>query len=224
MKRSKHRSQARRSSPAGTARAEARHQRGGASSSLRIIGGQWRGRKLSFASVNGLRPTGDRIRETLFNWLMPDLPGARCLDLFSGSGALGLEALSRGAAEVVMLDREPTVVNLLQQNVATLGAQGARVVEADAIRWLQQQAKAEPTPAAYHIVFLDPPFDNNLWQPVLEALEQSRLLAYNAALYIEAPCDQALSLPPRWQLHREKQAGQVSYRLYYRREASEIDT
>jgi len=219
----KHRSQARKSSTAGTPRTGVGQLRGGANNNLRIIGGQWRGRKLSFASVEGLRPTGDRIRETLFNWLMPDLPGARCLDLFSGSGALGLEALSRGAAEVVMLDRERSVVTLLQQHIATLGAQGARVIEADALHWLQQQAQIEPVPACYHIVFLDPPFNHNLWQPVLEALEQSHLLADNAALYVEAPRDQSLQLPPQWQLHREKQAGQVSYRLYYRRETGEID-
>ena len=180
--------------------------------SLRIIGGQWRGRKLSFAELDGLRPTGDRIRETLFNWLMPTIHGARCLDLFSGSGALGFEALSRGAAEVVMLDREPRVAARLRQHVQTLDAQGAQVSQTDATQWL-----ANPGPqSAFDIVFVDPPFALDLWQPVISALEAGPLLAEHALIYIESDRQTPLATPPQWALLKEKHSGQVSYRLFQR--------
>ena len=175
---------------------------------LRIIGGEWRGRKLAFADVEGLRPTGDRIRETLFNWLAPYLPGARCLDLFAGSGALGLEAASRGAARVVMLDRAPTVVRLLREHCATLRADGVEVLQADALQYLG--GHAEP----YDIVFLDPPFHEGLLQPCCERLEAHGWLAPRAWIYLEA--ERGLGeprLPVGWEMHRSKAAGEVGYFL-----------
>ncbi len=197
-------------------RSHSRHPKSG-SHNLRIIGGQWRGRKLSFVDSPGLRPTGDRIRETLFNWLAPVIPGAHCLDLFTGSGALGLEALSRGAARVVMIDRERPVTELLRRHTATLGTTDAQIEEADALQWLEQQGKLPPEQQAHiDIAFLDPPFSLNLWQAAVDALEASGLLSDDATLYIETPFNYPLSVPANWSLHREKRAGQVSYRLYHR--------
>ena len=120
---------------------------------IRIIGGTHRGRRLAFPDAAGLRPTPDRVRETLFNWLMPHLPGARCLDLFAGSGALGLEAVSRGAREVVLVDANPAVVKSLQENLRLLGeTERARVIRSDALAFLRKE-----TDAPFDIVFLDPP-------------------------------------------------------------------
>ena len=118
------------------------NRRGGHTNQLRIIGGQWRGRRLEFPDLPGLRPTPDRVRETLFNWLAPVLPGARCLDLFAGSGALGIEALSCGAAEVVFVERQPRAVHALRENLARLNAAGARVEAVDALAWLRQPGKS----------------------------------------------------------------------------------
>jgi 16S rRNA (guanine966-N2)-methyltransferase len=180
---------------------------------LRIIGGTWRGRKLAFAEVPGLRPTGDRIRETLFNWLAPWISGARCLDLFAGSGALGLEAASRGAARVVMLERAPQVVRLLRQHCRTLQAASVEVVQADALAYLA--GPAEP----FDILFLDPPFHQDLLRPCCELLEARGWLAPRAYIYLEA--ERALGEPPLpagWCMHRSKVAGEVGYFLA-RREA-----
>lgn len=182
---------------------------------LRIIGGQWRGRKLTIISADGLRPTGDRIRETLFNWLMPQLPGARCLDVYSGSGALGLEALSRGAAAATLLELNPTAAAQIRQHLTLLQCTQGEVVQADSLRWLQQQ----PAGAGYDVVFIDPPFDLNLWQATIEALEQPGWLRDDAAIYVETPRNHPLTTPSHWHLHREKHAGDVSYRLYYRESA-----
>jgi len=183
-------------------------QRGRPSNQLRIIGGQWRSRRLEFPDLPGLRPTPDRVRETLFNWLTPVLPGARCLDLFAGSGALGMEALSRGAAETVFVEHHPRAFRTLRENLARLNAQGARVESADAQAWLRQPG----TP--FEIVFLDPPFGAGLLEPVCAQLEQGGWLAVNAWIYLEAEADQpAPLLPANWTLHREKIAGMVAYRL-----------
>lgn len=175
---------------------------------LRIIGGQWRGRKLTFPSVAGLRPTGDRLRETLFNWLQVYNPGARVLDLFAGSGALGLEALSRGAAEADLLELNGQAAHQLRANCALLGA-NARVHQVDSLAWLQQ-----PAAQAYDLIFLDPPFGAQLWDRCLAALAAGDYLAPGGALYLEAPRDQALTVPSQWPLHRQKLAGNVSCRLY----------
>lgn len=176
---------------------------------LRIIGGKWRGRKLDFPSVEGLRPTGDRIRETLFNWLMPELPGARCLDLFAGSGALGLEALSRGAASVVMLDSDPQVITYLRRHCETLKADNVMVQLGDALSWLGQQAAS-----TFDIVFVDPPFDSGLLEPVTRLLNEKGLLSDGALVYVEIEQGGSFTPPGQWQLFRQKSAGQVSFSLY----------
>ena len=189
------------------------NRRGGHANRLRVIAGQWRGRRLEFPDLPGLRPTPDRVRETLFNWLAPVLPGARCLDLFAGSGALGIEALSRGAAEVAFVERHPLAVRLLCENLARLNARGARVERADARVWLRRPG----TP--FEIVLLDPPFGEGLLEPVCAMLEQSGWLAETAWIYLEAEVDlPPLPLPANWTPYREKIAGAVACRLA-RREA-----
>lgn len=182
------------------------------SNQLRIIGGAWRGRKLSFPDVDGLRPTGDRIRETLFNWLAPDIQGARCLDLFAGSGALGLEALSRGAESSLLLEKHPGAAQRLKSNLQLLQADNGRVEQVDSLQWLKQQQPSHP----FDIIFIDPPFTLDLWEPIAAALEAHHWLSDEAVIYLEAPRDAHLQLPANWQLHRDKQAGQVSFRLYHR--------
>jgi len=179
---------------------------------LRIIAGLWRGRKLSFPDVEGLRPTGDRIRETLFNWLVPELQGARCLDLFAGSGALGIEALSRGASDSLMVERDAKAATQLKLNLELLKATHGRVANEDALSLLKKGNQDEP----YHIVFVDPPFQLNLSQAVINALEAGNWLANDATIYIESGRDQSYHTPINWQLHRDKNAGAVSYRLFYR--------
>lgn len=175
---------------------------------LRIIGGRWRSRTLNFPVVDGLRPTGDRIRETLFNWLAPILPGSRCLDLFAGSGILGFEALSRGAAHCSLVEFNPAAARQLRANADQLQAQDAVIHQTDAREFL-----APPATESFDVVFIDPPFAENLWQPVMARLDGG-WLRKDALIYVEAPPDQSLNLPPAWQIHREKRAGQVCYRLY----------
>jgi len=186
-----------------------------AESELRIIGGEWRSRKLSFAEVEGLRPTPDRVRETLFNWLQAVTPAARCLDLFSGSGALSFEALSRGAAQATLVDASAIVCRSLKSNLITLKAQNAEVHEADALRWLEMQPA--DMSQRFDLVFLDPPFRKNLLKPIAELLESHNLLADDAYIYVETEKELGEpQVPENWHLHREKVAGQVSYRLYNR--------
>jgi 16S rRNA (guanine966-N2)-methyltransferase len=180
-----------------------------ATSSLRIIGGQWRGRKLLFPCIDGLRPTSDRIRETLFNWLAPDIHQAQCLDLCAGSGALGFEAVSRGAAAAVLLETQSAAAAALKAHCQVLGTQAVRVLQQDALRYLQQ-GPCE----TFNLVFLDPPFAANLWQDLVLALVARPWLAENALVYIEAPLNQPLQLPASLQLIKDKQAGRVAYRLY----------
>lgn len=179
------------------------------SHSVRLIAGRWRGRKLAFPEVPGLRPTGDRVRETLFNWLAPVVPGARCLDLFAGSGALGFEAASRGAAQVVMVDREPAVTQALEQARRTLAADGVEVRREDALQYLAG------TGERFDVIFLDPPFaDAALLQRAITAIEAAGCLAENGFIYLETDTSApAPALPDNWSAFREKRAGQVSYRL-----------
>ena len=175
---------------------------------LRIIGGEWRGRKLGFPEVEGLRPTTDRVRETLFNWLAPLTHGSHCLDLFAGSGALGLEALSRGATSVTFVDSDRRAVQSLRDNIALLKDERGTVVQSDALTYLQ----GEPQP--FDIVFLDPPFRKDLLQPCLERLCSDGWLSENARVYIEV--EQELGepeLPEGWELVKSKKAGQVIYGL-----------
>jgi 16S rRNA (guanine966-N2)-methyltransferase len=178
---------------------------------LRIIGGQWRGRKLPIADVDGLRPTGDRIRETVFNWLMGDIVGSHCLDIFAGSGALGLECLSRGAAHVTLLEKHPEAATQLKQHCQTLGTTQGKVIQCNALDWLH--APSIPT-KSIDIVFIDPPFDHALWVDTIDKLQASGLLNNEALIYIESPKHTPIPTPSHWHLHKEKQAGQVSYRLF----------
>lgn len=182
------------------------------SNQLRIIGGVWRGRKLSFPDVDGLRPTGDRIRETLFNWLAPDIQGARCLDLFAGSGALGLEALSRGAIESVLIEKNPLAAQSLEKNLKLLSAQNAKVISSDAIAYLSHAHAQDP----FDVVFIDPPFQLDLWQSSVDLLHSSGLLKEGSAIYIESGFGSEYQIPSTWYLHRDKTAGNLRYRLFYR--------
>ena len=178
---------------------------------LRIIGGEWRGRKLSFPDLPGLRPTPDRVRETLFNWLRDILPGARCLDLFAGSGALSLEALSRGAERAVLVDSHPAVIDQLNRHLDALHARGARVVQAEAQAFLRGPGQS------FDVVFLDPPFDSGQLQPCLALLAAGAWLAPTAWLYVETARRTPLPpLPEDWQVLRHKEAGQVGYYLLKR--------
>jgi 16S rRNA (guanine966-N2)-methyltransferase len=176
---------------------------------LRIIGGTLRGSRLDVADVAGLRPTPDRVRETLFNWLMPVIEGARCLDLFAGTGALGIEALSRGAAQVDFVETDMRLAPLLRENLMRL-KQIAFVHRRDALQFLTA------TDARYDIVFLDPPFTAGLWTAAAQALEAHDRLQAHALIYVESPAQEIPALPANWQLHREGRAGAVRYALYRR--------
>jgi len=175
---------------------------------LRIIGGRYRGRKLPVLGQPGLRPTADRVRETLFNWLQPVISGAHCLDLFAGSGALGFEAASRGAAEIVMIERSKTLARVLEANAGMLGAEQVRIFRDDTLRWLSEHAQP------FDIVFMDPPFDKGLMEPSCALLSGGGWLAPGALVYLEAPARQELpALPRDWTLTREKRAGRVRFAL-----------
>lgn len=176
----------------------------------RIIAGQWRGRNLEFPDGEGLRPTGDRIRETLFNWLQPTIAGARCLDAYSGSGALAFEALSRGAASVVALENAAAAVSVLRRNAAGLQAEGIEVQQCDARQWLQRHART----TRFDLIFLDPPFALELLEESCQLIAAGELLTPTGLVYLESPQPlSALSLPGGWRLSREKKAGQVWYGL-----------
>lgn len=183
-------------------------QRTGGKNQVRIIGGNWRGRKLSFPDIAGLRPTGDRVRETLFNWLSPYLPGANCLDLFAGCGALGFEALSRGAKAVTFVERDMLAARAIADNCTLLNAENGTLLNADALQWVGQ-----PAQQAFDIVFLDPPFNELLLEPAIIRLTENHYLQPGALVYVETARDVVPNLPPDWQLVREKAAGMVCSRL-----------
>ena len=175
---------------------------------FRIIGGEWRSRRLPLPQAEGVRPTPDRVRETLFNWLAPVIEGARCLDLFAGSGALGLEALSRGAAEVVFVDRSAPALRQLAENLGTLRCDRGRTVCADAAAYLEGPAHA------CDLVFLDPPYRAGLLEPALARLVERGWVGPASAVYLEHGADTAApALPPGWVLARSAAAGQVRYHL-----------
>ena len=178
--------------------------------SVRIIGGRWRGTRLPVPDRPGLRPTSDRVRETLFNWLQPQLPGARVLDLFAGSGALGLEALSRGAASAQLIEADARLALSLKELGARLGAAERLDVHAgDALAWLR---RTQENP--FDIAFVDPPFDADLWDPVLALLPAC--MAAQAWIYLESPAASMPVLPGEWVLHRENHTRDVRYALYRR--------
>ena len=196
-----------------TARAGARANTRGASAArvLRIIGGSWRGRKLRFPPEPEIRPTPDRVRETLFNWLGPRVSGARCLDLFAGSGALGLESLSRGAAHVTFVERDGAAARELRARLSEWGARGAEVEHGDALRFLEGPARA------FDIVFLDPPFASEFLTLAAERLDSGGWLTAGALVYVECAARNGLPpLPPAWTTLKSKQAGEVGYHLLTR--------
>ncbi len=178
---------------------------------LRIIGGNWRGRNLDFPAIDGLRPTADRVRETLFNWLQTQIPGARCLDLFSGSGALGLEALSRGAAEVIMVEQDRTAAQQIRQHLQTLLSTTGWVENTDVFQYLNG------TVSTFDVVFLDPPYRIDCLEKCCELLEHHGWLKDKAYIYLE---DSSKNPPPKlpnnWELIRSKKAGDVGYHLALR--------
>ena len=177
---------------------------------LRIIGGRWRGRRVAFGAVEGLRPTPDRVRETLFNWLAPVIEGSRCLDLFCGSGALGLEALSRGAGEVVFIDRSSAVTGQLRHSLQGLGAEGAQLLTGDALAWIVGAPQG-----VFDIAFVDPPYRQGLAERCIAGIEARGALARQAYVYVETGADEPPPVvPAHWLLHRDRRAGQVAYRLY----------
>jgi 16S rRNA (guanine966-N2)-methyltransferase len=182
-------------------------KRGAPRGEVRIIGGAWRSRRITFPASEGLRPTPDRVRETVFNWLAACLPGAACLDLFAGSGAFGFEALSRAAARVVLVEKRLEVAAALRHNREQLKAEHADIVHADAVEYLRGPA------AAFDIVFLDPPYASGLLATCMQLLEARGWLKPDAFIYLEAPEGEVLSLPDTWRLVRSKTAGQVGYHL-----------
>lgn len=177
---------------------------------VRIIAGRWRGRRLTFAPVPGLRPTPDRVRETLFNWLGPVIAGTRCLDLYAGSGALGFEAASRGAAAVMLVDSHTGVTDRLTEQVRMLEAGQVRVLHADAGTYLQGK------PQPWDVVFLDPPYREGHLDRTIARLEDGGWLSAEAWIYLEAERGEKLDLPPNWAVHRSMTAGQVACYLVRR--------
>ncbi len=174
---------------------------------IRIIGGQYRGKKLNFPDIEGLRPTPDRVRETLFNWLMHYIRDARCLDAFSGSGALGFEAFSRGASQITLVELNNSAFRNLQKIATAFNSSKLNIVHQDACLYMQQ------THAQFDIVFLDPPFSQLYLLDCIKTLEDSSLLVKNGLLYLETP-EEIILNPAKWQQLKLKKSGQVVYGLY----------
>jgi 16S rRNA (guanine966-N2)-methyltransferase len=194
---------------AGKSAARSDVRRGAAARVLRIIGGTWRGRKLRFPAGADIRPTPDRVRETLFNWLGVRIGGARCLDLFAGSGALGLEALSRGAAHVTFVEQDARAARELALRLVEWQGEGGRVARADALRFLAG------APEPFAVVFLDPPYGSDLLTRAASALAEHGWLAPGALVYVESAARGELPpLPASWRLLKAKQAGEVGYYLF----------
>jgi 16S rRNA (guanine966-N2)-methyltransferase len=181
----------------------------GSRNSVRIIGGGWRGRRVSFPDIPGLRPTPDRVRETLFNWLQERIAGARCLDLFAGSGALGLEALSRGAKELVFVEQAVAAARALQEQLIRFGGQArAQVAEMGAARYLRS------VPQAFDLVFLDPPFGRDALAEYVPLLDEGQWLKPGSLVYLENEKRAGVPpLPAHWQVLKSKSAGEVGYHL-----------
>jgi 16S rRNA (guanine966-N2)-methyltransferase len=187
------------------------------SSGVRIIAGKWRGRRISVATADGLRPTTDRVRETLFNWLMTELPGTNCLDLFAGSGVLGFECLSRGAHSVQFVEANKEVARTLRSSMDALSDEKTQYGDqalfiGDARKFLLQDSNK-----VFDLVFLDPPFSSTLIEPCIELLENNHWLVDNAVIYLEQSSqDGAPAVPDNWALYREGVAGESHYSLYRR--------
>ncbi len=177
---------------------------------VRIIGGEWRGSRLPVPDLPGLRPSGDRGRETLFNWLQMHIRGSRCADLFAGSGVLGLEAASRGAAEVTLIEKSKRAAGILRESVQRLGARHVQVLETDACTWLDGCESQ-----TLDIVFIDPPFGSGLELRVLELLSQRNCLAHGGCAYLETARETPAPEPgPGWEVVREKTLGDVRMQLF----------
>ncbi|MBD3668097.1 MAG: 16S rRNA (guanine(966)-N(2))-methyltransferase RsmD [Kangiella sp.] len=175
---------------------------------FRVIGGKWKGRKLRFIEVEGLRPSLDRIRETLFNWLQNDIHGANCLDLFAGSGAIGIEALSRGAANVQFVELNRKAFHQLEENLGLVNADNAYVMHGDAFDFIENNAQK------FDIIFLDPPFHKGIAQKVIEQLAAADWLKPETKIYIEVEQGLELHLPKNWTELKDKKAGQLQYKLF----------
>lgn len=179
-------------------------------SQLRIIGGQWRSRKLHFSAIEGLRPTQDRVRETLFNWLMYDVEGVNCLDVFAGSGALGLEALSRGAKHVQFIEKSQAAAKQINQHLITLNCSRGKVTNADALQFL-----STPPNKPFDVIFLDPPFNQDLLIPCCDLLIQQGYCQTDTFIYVEAESDVDLSkLPEQWRTVKDKSQSSKHVVLY----------
>jgi 16S rRNA (guanine966-N2)-methyltransferase len=180
-----------------------------AAGSLRIIAGLWRGRKLAVLDLEGLRPTSDRIRETVFNWLQPYVGSANCLDLYAGTGALGLEAASRGAERVTLVELNAKAAAQLQSHCQTLSAKQCQVHRQGASDFLNQNQQQ------YDIIFIDPPYQGDFWSDIAQQLMDTNSVADNALIYVEYPKQIVMpTLPAQWQLMKEKKAGAVNYCLF----------
>jgi 16S rRNA (guanine966-N2)-methyltransferase len=177
---------------------------------LRIIGGEWRSRVVNFADIADVRPTPDRVRETLFNWLQAPIVGAKCLDLFAGSGVLSFEALSRGASSVLALELDPKAAAAIRNNASALGTAQVQLIQKNTLDWLRTNSSSQQ----FDVVFVDPPFAAGLYESCFSLLQQHGWLAPAALVYVEAdqPIDQ-LKLPDGWTLIRNKRAGAVYYGL-----------
>ena len=178
---------------------------------VRIIGGDWRGRRLQVADVPGLRPTGDRCRETLFNWLQPWVVAADCVDLFAGTGALGFEAASRGAASVLMVEKHPQALEVLRQSIGQLQAEQVTLRAGGAMSLIE-----ELSPDSLDLVFVDPPFDSNLGKAVLERLDRQGCVRHGGFVYVESPASLQLAPPEGWSVWRDQQLGEVRMQLFRR--------
>jgi 16S rRNA (guanine966-N2)-methyltransferase len=183
----------------------------GKSNSVRIIGGDWRGRRLTVADVPGLRPSGDRCRETLFNWLQPWILTAECADLFAGTGALGFEAASRGAASVLMIEKHPRAQEVLRQSIEQLQAIQVNLQSGGAMSMLE-----EIKPDSLDIVFVDPPFDSNLAGVVLERLDNIGCVRSGGFVYVESSATSVIVPPEGWRTWRDQQLGEVRMQLFRR--------
>lgn len=184
-------------------------------STIRVIGGVHRGRKLPVILADGLRPTGDRVRETVFNWLQPYVTGAQCVDVCAGSGALGIEALSRGANKSTFIEFNTRVAKQLRQNCSTLEL-NAEVISGDARRVLAEQPRKH-----FDIAFLDPPFDHQLWQVLLQELIPT--MKQGGLVYIEHPKTEVVEWPENWRQLKSKSAGQISFSLWQLQYSSPVE-
>ncbi len=183
----------------------------GKNNSVRIIGGDWRGRRLPVADVPGLRPSGDRCRETLFNWLQPWIVASDCADLFAGTGALGFEAASRGAASVLMVEKHPRAQEVLRQDIEQLQAVQVKLHSGGAMSKIE-----DIKPDSFDIVFVDPPFDSNLTSLVLERLDKIGCVRRGGFVYVESPAMKPVSPPAHWRVWRDQQLGEVRMQLFRR--------